>query len=240
VLYYADEGRDCRYSSELIRAAATRAKNVLVLRPGNVGDYMVTARRGQRHYRVTLEGQPKRLGKAATRKPEVLPWAFERLQECAGLSSRKDRIAVSTLDLRTTHMPMLLPHQVTATLLASYPDEKTADEIDERIRSILNGKGVSSKVELLSSRPPMKERRVTTRLAKALSAVAEKWEIPLKRESSVWPSVAGLVPASTGVVCGLGPIARDIYTPYEAVDRTSLLQRTLLLAEFLAGKARNQ
>jgi hypothetical protein len=80
----------------------------------------------------------------------------------------------------------------------------------------------------------MKERRTTTQLARRLAQVAEEWEIPLKRESSVWPSVAGLVPAKTVCVCGVGPVARDVGTPHEAVQRISLVQRTLLLAEFLA------
>jgi D-alanine-D-alanine ligase len=233
VLYYADEGRDCRYSADAIRQAAARARQVLVLRPGNVGDFMVTARRGQRRYRGRIEGEPMRLGRT-TRKPQVLAWAFDKLQQCANLTSKKERIAVSTLELRTAHMPMLLPHQVMATLLVSYPDERAADRIEGQIREILTGKGVSCKLELLSTRPPMNERRATRRLAKAIEAVAEKWEIPLKRESSVWPSVAGLVPAPTGVLCGLAPVARDIYTPDESVDRISLMQRTLLLAEFLA------
>lgn len=237
VLYYADEGRDCRYSSDLVAKAAARARNVVVLRPGNVGDHMVTARRGQRRYRVTFEGLPKRLG-ISNRRPEVLSWAFEKLQECAKLTAKKDRIAVSTLEIRTDHMPMLLPHHVTATLLVSYPDDKRADQIENELRVILNGKGVTSRLELLSSRPAMKERRATSRLAKQLDAVAAKWEIPLKRESSVWPSAAGLVPASTGVVCGLGPVARDIYTPHESIDRISLLQRTLILAEFLSDQAK--
>ena len=79
----------------------------------------------------------------------------------------------------------------------------------------------------------MKDRRPSGRLARSLAKVAEKWEIPLERESSVWPSVAGLVPASAGAVCGVGPVARDLYTPHEAVDRISLMQRTLLLAQFL-------
>ena len=233
VLYYGDEGRDCRYSSEIIQQAMAKAKDVIVLRPGNLGDFMVTARRGQRRYRVTIEGDPVRLGKA-TKRPEALSWAFEKLQACAKLSSRKNRIAVATLDLRTTHMPLLLPHQVTSTLLVSYPDEKVADGIEEQVRTILSGKGIRSKIELVSARPPMKERRANTRLAKSFAEVARDWEIPLKRESSVWPSVAGLAPASTGVVCGIGPVARNVYTPDESVDRISLMQRTLLLAEFLA------
>lgn len=232
VLYYGDEGRDCRYSADIISRAMAQAKNVLVLRPGNVGDFVVTARRGQRRYRVTIEGDPVRLGQS-TKRPESLPWAIERLQACAKLSSKKDRIAVATYDLQTTHMPMLLPHQVTCTLLVSYPDEKDGDALEEQIRTILTGKGIRCKIELLSSRPPMKERRANTRLAKTLSDVAAEWEIPLKRESSVWPSVAGLAPASTGAVCGIAPVARNVYTPDESVDRISLMQRTLLLAELL-------
>jgi hypothetical protein len=35
------------------------------------------------------------------------------------------------------------------------------------------------------------------------------------------------------VVCGAGPVVKDLYTARAAVQRISLVQRTLLLAEFL-------
>jgi hypothetical protein len=190
-------------------------------------------RRGQRRYRLLAEGVALRLGQQ-TRKPEVLRWMFKKLEDCAKLTSRKDRIAVSTIDLQTTHMPMLLPHQVAATLLVSYPDESIGDEVEQKIRGVLDGKEMRWKLESISTRPPMPERRANSHLLKAIEAVAAKWEIPLSRESSVWPSVAGLVPASTGVLCGMGPVARNLYTPEESVQRISLVQRTLLLAEFLS------
>ena len=44
---------------------------------------------------------------------------------------------------------------------------------------------------------------------------------------------AGLVPERTACLCGLGPVARDLGTPHEAVQRISLVQRTLLLARYL-------
>ena len=233
VLYYGDEGQDCRYSAGLIQQAMSAASRVIVLRPGNIGDHVVTSRRGQRRYRVTLEGDSIRLGQS-TRRPEVLPWAFEKLQACARLTSKTDRVAVATYDLRTEHRPMLLPHRVSCTLLVSYPNEDDANQLEQQVFEIFSEKGISSKVELVSSRPPMRERRGSSRLINCLVGVAEKWEIPFKRESSVWPSVAGLAPASTDVVCGMGPVARNIYTPEESVDRISLVHRTLLLAEFLA------
>ena len=47
------------------------------------------------------------------------------------------------------------------------------------------------------------------------------------------PSAAGLVPPQVPVICGIGPIARDLFTTQEAVNRISLIQRTLLIADFL-------
>ena len=232
VLVYADEGRDCRYSADLIAEAAGKAKQVLVLRPGNLGDQVVTARRGQRRYQLTIEGKPQRLGKS-TLQSEVLRWLYGKLEACSKLSVRKDRTAVSALDIQTQHLPMLLPHRAAVTLLVSYPDEPIGDRIETEIRAILKDKRIKTRLELISSRPPMKDRRANQRLLKQLSTVAAEWEIPLARESSVWPSVAGLASGSTRAACGIGPIARDLYTPDEAVQRTSLIQRTLLLAEFL-------
>jgi len=84
----------------------------------------------------------------------------------------------------------------------------------------------------------MKERRNNLGLARSLAAVAQKWEIPLAQESSVWPSVGGLVPPRIPVVCGAGPVSKDLYTPQEAVNRASLIQRTLLIAQFLAKDIR--
>jgi len=41
------------------------------------------------------------------------------------------------------------------------------------------------------------------------------------------------VPSTVPVVCGLGPVARGINTSEESINRVSLVQRTLLLAEVL-------
>ncbi|MCK4659015.1 MAG: ATP-grasp domain-containing protein [Phycisphaerae bacterium] len=233
VLYYTDEGRDAPNSAEVIRAAASRAKRVFVLRPGNVGDSVVTQRRGQRKYRLRVEGESLRPGRAA-RKPEVLRWVWNKLEEFAHLTSRKQRLSVSAVDIQAEKLPMLLPHRVTATILVTFPDAKAADEVEQKMRAGLGKQRLRWELQEISNRPPMKERRGNLRLAKSLADVAEQWDIPLKRESSVWPSVAGLVPAKTACLCGIGPVARDLGTPHEAIQRISLVQRTLLLAEFLA------
>jgi len=237
VLYYVDEGQDGVHSAETIRKAAAQAQHVLILRPGNLDNKVITQRRGQRKYRLRVEGAPSRVGKPR-KKPQVLRWLCAKLEALSELSSQENRTAVAAADIHTTAFPMLLPHVATVTLLVSYGDEQLADTTESRMRKILGKEVFNWELEMVSDRPPMKSRRENRRLAKELAQVAAEWEIPFDRDSSHWPSVAGLVPASVGVVCGVGPVARSLYTPQEAVQRISVLQRALLLAEFLVRQVK--
>jgi D-alanine-D-alanine ligase len=232
VLCYTDEGRDCRYSGELIRRASSRASRVLVLRPAFPGDVLVTQRRGQRKYRLQVEDRPRRPG-AAGKRPEVLRWTSGHLEEMAKLSSRRRGLAVSVTDLKTSAYPMLLPHEVRADLIVSYLDGSVADRTDQSLREILGRGGPRWSLETISDRPPLRDRSDSPLVA-TLREIASRWEIPLEPQSSLWPSAAGLVPPEVEAVCGLGPEGRELYTPQEAVSRISLMQRTLLLALFLA------
>jgi D-alanine-D-alanine ligase len=233
VLYYADEGRDCIQSAEIIRAASERAKQVLVLKPGGLQNKVVTERRGWRRYHLHVEDNPARLGHSR-KKPEVVRWLCGKLDALARLSSREKRLAIAVGDFQTTGFQMLLPHTVDVTLMLSYGQSSVADKAVTQIKEILGKEGYKWDLKLLSDRPPMVKRPANQRLAESLAKVAAQWDIPFGRESSLWPSVCGLVPSSVAAVCGLGPVAKDLYTPRETVERISLLQQTLLLAEFLA------
>jgi D-alanine-D-alanine ligase len=232
VLYYMDEGRDAVYSSKIIHRAAACARRVLVLRPGNEGERFIKQRRGQRKYKLVVEGRPRRPGHASKR-PDTMLWFADRITRIAKLSSRGQKIAVAATNVRTSGSPMLLPHRLSADLLMSYLDAKRADEVEEAVRGILGKNTLKWKLELVSDRPAMKDRVANQRLAKAILNAAAVWEIDLRTDSSVWPSVGGLVTGQTGVVCGMGPVARNLYTPQESVHRMSLIQRTLLLVQFL-------
>jgi D-alanine-D-alanine ligase len=233
VMLYADEGRDCEESAEFIARAASDAKDVLVLRPGNLDDNVVIGRRGQRRYRAFFQGKPRKLGQAE-KQPEVMLRAVSALEDISQLSNRKERLAVTTVDIRSDAYPRLLPHRVIATLQASFPNQRAADQLEQSVIDVLNK--VKAELALLSDRPPMPSRRINNALLKRLRAVAAEWDISMNTETSLWPSVAGLVPPQVPVVCGLGPVARGLYTGQEAVSRISLVQRTLLLSEFLLAQ----
>jgi D-alanine-D-alanine ligase len=234
VMVYSDEGRDCEESAEIIARASAKAKEVLVLRPGNLNDSVVIGRRGQRRYRAFFQGKPRKLGQSEKR-PEVMLQALTALESISLLTNRKDRLAVSTVDLRSDAYPRLLPHRIVATLQSSFPNLRAADQLEQLIMDEL--KKCQAELALISDRPPMPSRRINNALLKKLCDVAAEWEIPINKETSLWPSVAGLVPPQVPVVCGLGPVASGLYTGQEAVSRISLVQRTLLLAAYLLTKA---
>jgi D-alanine-D-alanine ligase len=233
VLLYADEGRDARDSAETIRAAAGRAKRVIVLRPGLPGEGAILKRRGNRRFQLRVGGEAVSLGRAG-RKPGVLRWAWDRLEAISQLGSARRRLSVSVLAMQTERHPMRLPHRVSATLLMAYPDAKTADQTEERMRTLLGKRGPRWELVREADRPPMRERPLNARLHSTLAGVAEEHGLKLGKDSSAWASVAGLVPAKTACVCGLGPTTRDRGTPQEAVSRMALVQHTLVLADFLA------
>ncbi len=232
VLLYADEGLDAQNSAEMIAEAASHASRVFVLRSGNLGEKVVVRRRGQRKYRLVVESKSLRPGHSA-RQEDAMSWLLPRLDQINRLSDKKERIAVAVMDVKPTAYPLLLPHRVEVGLQITYPSQAQADRLEEGVRELLGKKGPRWRLTLASERPPMRERANNKPLIKTMKAVAERWDIPVATETSLWPSVAGLVPADTPVLCGLGPVAKELYTAREAVSRFSLVQRTLLLTELL-------
>jgi D-alanine-D-alanine ligase len=237
MLFYLDEGQDTRYSRDFIRAAAGEVKQVLIMRPGVLPHCFVTQRRGQIKYRLIVEGEARRLGQAGKRL-EVARWTNKQIEKIIALSSRKEALAIGLTDFSMRHYPMRLPHLCRAELLMSYLDKNAAQQAEKNMREILGKEGYSWILEKVSQRPPMKEKRKSQPLVKKLLAVAGEWELPLDKKSSLWPSCAGLVPDNVGVVCGIGPVAQDLYTPQESINRISLVQRTLLLAQFLLAESK--
>ncbi len=233
VLLYTDEGRSALHSTQLIREAAARAKRVIVLGPVDAAGDLVTNRRGARRYRLSVEGEPVRPGQRTRRVP-VLRWTWGKLDEMTQMTSSKARLAVEVLDIEPERHPMMAPHRVSATIMVSYFNVEDAERVERQMKEILGNRGRRWKLTQTSDRPPMKERAQGLRLVKAIEDVSRELQLPVGHHSSAWPSVAGLVPAKTGCVCGFGPVCRDRGTAKEAVQRVSLVQRALLLAAFLA------
>ena len=193
---------------------------------------MVPQRRGLRRYRLIADRKQRRNARIY-KGPDIVHWMLGKLEAIVGLSSRQDNLAVSVADFQTASHPVSDPHQVFVTLPVSYLDEKKANRLEENIKALLGRTEISWTLEVISDRPPMTKRPKSNGLIKELQDTGRRWEMGINAVSSLYPSAAGLVPKPVAVACGMGAVYRDLYTPQEAVQRISLVQRTLLLAQFL-------
>lgn len=232
VLIYSDEGRDCRYSREKIEQAASLASNVIVLQQGSAGGNIVIGSRGTRKYQLIVEDKPRDL-RPGKKGYDALRWTNMKTEAMMQLSSQRDRLGVFITGMTMKHFPRMLPHRVQANLLVTYYKSSIANQAEDDIRDILGKKGPKWRLNLVSERPEMLARRENRAFYNEIHATAEKLDIPITHATSATPSAAGLVPRGTGVVCGLGPNVDSLHTPLEAVQRVSLFQRTILLAEIL-------
>lgn len=235
VFAYADEGEEMRVSRKMLRKIAAQAGQVIVLRPGIRGGKVVTQRRGTMRFHVTCEGKPLRIGHHGS-EVEVLPWFIEKAGEIPGISVPAKKVSVSVQDIHTDRFGALLPHKISATVSVSYLNAKKAEQAESEIHKLLakGAKGVRVHLEKVTDRPPLIRKGKRGTMLTRLKKISEEWNLPFGEDSSLLPSAAGEIPPDIPVVCGFGPACRDLFTPFEAVHRAELLQRTLLLALFLA------
>ncbi|CAM3948470.1 M20/M25/M40 family metallo-hydrolase [Alkalicoccus chagannorensis] len=237
IFFYADEGRGMRYSSPMLKKAAAEAAEVIVMQPGFVEGKVVDQRRGSRQFHLIVEGDPERAGKRSE-PVDVLSWFLEKSAHLQQFNDRKRRIAAVIQDIRSERYSVLMPHRVTATLLLTFLDEKTAEETEQQIRGLLQDKkkGMRTYMEEVSSRPPLKRQKEHPMLKK-MEACARMHQLPFGTESALLSSAAGAVGEGVPVLCGAAPASRQLYTPNEAVHRIELLQRSVLLAQYLQHQA---
>jgi D-alanine-D-alanine ligase len=168
-----------------------------------------------------------------SKTPEVLQAVARKINEIAQLNDTKNRTAVSVVNLDTQAFPRCLPHRAMLTVQMSYPNNQIADQLTEELTTLLNEKTLKSDVSLLSSRPALVENRASLAMFKKLQSLAKEWDIVLSQGSSLSPSTAGLVPTHIPVLCGLAPMAENLHTSRESVMRVSIVQRILLLTQFM-------
>ncbi len=234
VFLYSDEGRGMRYSSQFLRQAACRAKQVIVLQPGYLGGKVVDQRRGSRKFNIMVEGGSLRIGVKGT-KIDALSWFLQKAEKLSSFGDTEKRLSVAIQDVHSERHSMLMPHRVRATVYITYLDSELADDTEKEIKKLFASsvKGIQSFFEKLEERQPLRRSSQSKKFLAKIKDISYQWKLPYGTEAGLLPSAAGEVPKDIPVICGFAPASRDIYTPNEAIHRGELLQRTLLLALLL-------
>ena len=233
VVLCTDEVLGCGQSAEAIAAAASRAKQVCVMAPSPELDGIVLRRRGNRKFTLEVTGKP--LLPARTSPTQATArWTIAKLESIAQLTSRSKAVSVSILDLSTQGYALHLPHQVKAEIMITYQQSDRADAVEKEIRTILGRRGCRWELTMDWDRPPMPETPDNAALLDKWNDVADYHGLSFERTTSSIASLGGLAGESVPTLCGVGPAAQSRGTPNESVERISLIERTLVLAEYLA------
>ena len=232
VVLCTDEVLGCPQSAEAIQAAA-RARQVLVMAPSTEPNGVVLRRRGNRRFTLEVTGKPI-LPVRTSRTQATTRWTIAKLESIAQLTSRSRAVSVSILDLSTQGYALHLPHEVKAGIMITYQELEQAETLEREIRAILGRRGCRWELTMDWDRPPMRELPENAALLDKWNEVADYHGLSFERTTSSIASLGGLVGASTPCLCGIGPAAQGRGTPSESIERISLIERTLLLTEFLA------
>ncbi len=237
VFIYADEGRGMRYSSQLLQQAAAQASRVIVLQPGFRSGKVVDQRRGSRKYSILVEGAFKRIGSHG-QTDDLMSWFLNRADQVGALSRPEEKLTVALQEIYSERYSMLLPHRIRATIYVTFLDPALADQAELELKQLLavnqnDPDKPDIYLERLEERPPLNRSASTELLVKELQKISENWNLPFGAESSLLPSAAGEIPEGIPVICGFGPASRDMFTPHECIHRGELLQRILLLTQYL-------
>lgn len=238
LLLYGDEGEAAIRSRATIESYARRAERVLVFRPGSGDGDLITKRRGLRRYGLRVEGAAQKPGFKGRRRA-ALPWTLERVNELFASAHRPGATDLTLERIESRGYPNLQPYRVDLSVICSYKRSEAADRVNAEVQRLFEGskEGVRVFLEPVIDRPEYTAGSGDKQLGEALCQAAQRWQIELAAASALLPSVAGLVPGEVPVVCGVGPAAFESYTTSESVNRLSLMQRTLVLSEFLLSLA---
>lgn len=212
---------------------ATEAAHVLVVEPTASADRVITGRRGQRRYRLRASAPSRRIAGTLQGPLDPVPWFVERAAAIAALPRPDEHTTIEITAIHTHADPGSAPHRLDADVVVSFADPEAGARLAASLQALVE----PEHLRFVAEHPAMLETAENTRLAEALRTVAGTWDLPLVAKTSVVPSIAGGLPPSVPVACGLGPAIAHPNTEREAVRRASLVQRTLLLAAWLERAA---
>lgn len=238
IFMYADEGNGMRYSAKTLNRLAKQAQAVFVMAPSHQENRLVLQRRGSMKIHVVAEGKPERLGAKQPRE-NMLDVMVKKLTEVRALASSHATFDIGIQSLNTTRHHALLPHRLEASVVLTFIDMALARKIETDVRKHFNLKahGIKTYTETVEVRPPLLKTAAQTALIKTFETIGASWSIPVKTESTILPSAAGEIPKTVPVICGLAPSSKALYTPNESISRVELIQKTMLIAQFLLARA---
>ena len=222
-------------SRSLTTTFAKNADAVLVLEPARANGSIVSARKGNGHYTITVQGRAAHAGVEPEKGAHAILELAHVVIDLHEMNNLHTGVTVNADVIQGGTRLNVIPDRATAKVDVRVPDAAAAAEVHRAIHALAGpGRhvpGTSIAVEGEITMPPMPRRPATARLVTMAQEIAREIGFEL-HDTSTGGGSDGNYAAAAGcpVLDGLGPIGGLVHSPHEYMEVDSIVPRTTLLA----------
>jgi len=237
----SDEEIGSRRSKALIRQEANKSTCAFVLEAGGLNGEVVTARKGNLSARLTVNGRAGHAAFAGADKASAILEMAHKTLAIEALNDPQKGIAANVGTVTGGIGPNTVAEHAEALLDFRFNRPEDGDALKNRLARITADTrvaGTAAALEIVSGRLPMPAGDANRCLYARVEKIAGRLGIAVSPECRPGVSDANEI-AQVGipVIDGMGPIGGRDHSPDEYMLKSSLPQRTLLLACILADFA---
>lgn len=225
-------------SKSLILQESRKSACAFVLEAGGLAGEVVTGRKGNLSARLCVEG---RSGHAAFAGPDKASGILEMAHKTLAIEALNDPARGISANVGTVSGgigPNTVADHAEARLDFRFVRSEDGHALKDRLGRIVAHpvvSGTTAQLEFISSRPPMPANQANRRLYAQVKKIAAHLGMAVRPEFRPGVSDANFIAqAGIPVIDGMGPIGGRDHSPDEYMLKSSLPQRSLLLACTLA------
>ncbi|MGD8486948.1 MAG: M20 family metallopeptidase [Chloroflexota bacterium] len=232
-----DEEIGSPVSTPIITELARTAEAAFVMEAARENGDIVSARKGMMHLRATIHGRSAHAGVEPERGRSATLEAAHKTVALHALNGRWPGVTVNVGEIRGGTRPNIVAEECVITLDMRARQRAEQDEAEAAIREILESStvpDVTTEVVQLAHSRPMEKTAYSAKLVDAAGQIAARLGFELRDAETGGGSDANTT-AGTGVptLDGLGPVGGNDHSPFEYVEKSSIVPRTTLLAALL-------
>jgi glutamate carboxypeptidase len=235
--FTSDEEIGSPTSTPLLRELATHACCGLITECGGMQGQVVTGRRGKRGYHLEVHGRAGHAAFAGSNKASAIIEMAHKILAMEALNDPKTGLVVNVGTVQGGIGPNTVAEHAAAELDTRYCSEEAGRELQQQLEKITDKNtvnGVNASLQVTHDRPLMAATKVNKRLFSFFDGQAQKLDIPLVEEFRAGVSDANtLAGEGVPVLDGLGPVGEFDHSDREYMLKSSLPERSLLLAATL-------
>ncbi|MDC3415010.1 M20 family metallopeptidase [Terrihalobacillus insolitus] len=237
IILNSDEEMGSLTSRSLIEREAAGKKYALVMEPARSDGSLVTSRKGNGVYTLTVEGKAAHSGIEPEKGRSAIEELAHKVIQLHELSDYEKGISVSVGLIEGGSTVNTISDHAVAHIDVRISDLEQAESLERSIERICSTTDVSGTKTLLEgeiNRPPMESNKENESLLRIIQDIGDEIGVNIEGTNTGGGSDASFTSAlGIATIDGLGPVGGNPHSEKEYMDIPSLLPRTLLLATII-------